>query len=193
MTDTVPPAQRAAAALARPRDRLAARYGALLAALALAGCAILLAMMLVIVADVALRNLPLQSGPRGLPWSTEVSELMLYLITMCVAPWLLRQGQHIRVDIVLRALPPRVAWRLELAGDAVGLACCIAIAWYGARAAWSSYASGAVVIKTLVTPEWWSLAPLPAVFVLLAIEMVFRMARMFDGPRRARNDAVSTA
>ena len=35
---------------------------------------------------------------------------MLYLITMCVAPWLLRQGQHIRVDILLQALPPRLAW-----------------------------------------------------------------------------------
>lgn len=174
-------------------ERASARYGALLAALALAGCAILMAMMLVIVADVALRNLPVQSGARGLPWSTEVSELMLYLITMCVAPWLLRRGQHIRVDIVLRALPPRVAWALELGGDAVGLACCGAIAWYGARAAWDSHASGAVVIKTLITPEWWWLAPLPVVFVLLGIEMAFRMQRLVAGPRRPRDDAVSAA
>ena len=32
---------------------------------------------------------------------------MLYLITLLTAPWLLRQGQHIRVDIVLRLVPPR--------------------------------------------------------------------------------------
>jgi len=149
--------------------------------------------MLVIVADVALRNIPLPGLPRGLAWSNEVSELMLYLITMCVAPWLLRQGQHIRVDILLQALPKRLAWSLEWVGDAIGLACCLFLAWYGSQAAWASYSSGAVNIKTLVTPEWWSLAPLPLVFVLLAIEMVFRMGRLYAAERGPRHDAVGSA
>jgi TRAP-type C4-dicarboxylate transport system permease small subunit len=166
-------------------------YGRLLAALALAGCALMFAMMLLIVADVALRNLALPGLPQGLAWSNEVSELMLYLVTMCVAPWLLRQGHHIRVDIVLQALPPRLAWSLEWVGDVVGLAGCLFMAWYGAAAAWASHASAALSIKTLVTPEWWSLAPLPLVFVLLAIEMVFRMTRLHAGERGPRNDAVS--
>ena len=168
-------------------------YGRLLAGLALAGCALMFAMMLVIVADVALRNIPLPGLPRGLAWSNEVSELMLYLITMCVAPWLLRQGQHIRVDILLQALPKRLAWSLEWVGDAIGLACCLFLAWYGSQAAWASYSSGAVNIKTLVTPEWWSLAPLPLVFVLLAIEMVFRMGRLYAAERGPRHDAVGSA
>ena len=168
-------------------------YGRLLAGLALVGCAILFAMMMIIVADVALRNMPLPGLPRGLAWSNEISELMLYLLTMCVAPWLLRQGQHIRVDILLQAIPKRLAWSLEWVGDVIGLACCLFIAWYGAKAAWSSYASGAVNIKTLVTPEWWALAPLPIVFVLLAIEMLFRMGRLQAGERGPRRDAVSAA
>ena len=168
-------------------------YGRLLAGLALAGCALMFAMMLVIVADVALRNIPLPGLPRGLAWSNEVSELMLYLITMCVAPWLLRQGQHIRVDILLQALPKRLAWSLEWVGDAIGLACCLFLAWYGTQAAWASYSSGAVNIKTLVTPEWWSLAPLPLVFMLLAIEMVFRMGRLYAAERGPRHDAVGSA
>lgn len=165
----------------------------MLAALALAGCAILMAMMAIIVADVALRNLAVPGLPQGLAWSNEISELMLYLLTMCVAPWLLRQGQHIRVDILLQAVPRRLAWRLEWIGDVLGLACCIVIAFHGARATWSSYASGAVNIKTLVTPEWWALAPLPLVFVLLSIEMVFRMIRLAQGERGPRHDAVGSA
>ena len=168
-------------------------YGKLLAGLALAGCFILFAMMLVIVGDVALRNIAIPGLPRGLAWSNEVSELMLYLLTMCVAPWLLRQGQHIRVDILLQALPKKVAWALEWVGDTIGLACCLFLAWYGAKAAWASYREGAVNIKTLVTPEWWSLAPLPIVFVLLAIEMVFRMGRLHAAERGPRQDAVSAA
>ena len=174
-------------------DRLSGAYGRLLSSMALVGCAILMAMMAIIVADVALRNLAIPGLPRGLAWSNEISELMLYLITMCVAPWLLRQGQHIRVDILLQALPARLAWLFEWIGDLIGLACCVVIAWYGTQAAWSSYAAGAVNIKTLVTPEWWALAPLPLVFVLLAIEMVFRMIRLAQAERGPRHDAVSAA
>ncbi len=174
-------------------DRVSSVYGRLLAGLALVGCAVLMAMTIIIVADVALRNVAVPGLPRGLAWSNEISELMLYLITMCVAPWLLRQGQHIRVDILLQAVPRQLAWYFEWVGDVVGFACCVVIAWYGAHAAWSSYVSGAVNIKTLVTPEWWGLAPLPFVFVLLAIEMIFRMVRLHRGERGPRHDAVSAA
>jgi len=174
-------------------DRLSGAFGRLLAALALVGCAILFAMMAIIVADVTLRNVAIPAAPRGLSWSNEVSEGMLYLLTLSVAPWLLRQGQHIRVDIVLRAIPPRLAYALEWAGDAIGLACCVVMAWYATQAAWSSYAAGAVNIKTLVTPEWWWLSPLPVVFVLLAVEMGFRMGRLARAERAPRADAVSAA
>jgi TRAP-type transport system small permease protein len=173
--------------------RLSGAYGRLLAGLALVGCAILMAMMIIIVADVALRNIVIPGLPRGLAWSNEISELMLYLITMCVAPWLLRQGQHIRIDILLQALPKQLAWYFEWVSDVLGLACCCVIAWYGSQAAWSSYASGAVNIKTLVTPEWWALAPLPVVFILLAIEMIFRMIRLRRAERGPRHDAVGAA
>ena len=173
--------------------RFAGLWGKLLAGLALIGCAVMFAMMMVIVADVALRNVPVPGLPRGLAWSNEISELMLYLLTLLVAPWLLRQGQHIRVDILLQALPPRLAWSLEWVGDSIGLACCLFMAWYGTKAAWASWSSGALNIKTLVTPEWWLLAPLPVTFMLLAIEMVFRMRRLHAGERAPRRDAVSAA
>jgi TRAP-type C4-dicarboxylate transport system permease small subunit len=173
--------------------RLSVLYGRLLAGLALLSCALLFAMMTVIVADVALRNVAVPGLPRGLAWSNEVSELMLYLVTLSIAPWLLRQGQHIRVDIMLQALPSRVAWALEWVGDSIGLLCCLFMAWYGFTAARASYLTGAVNIKTLVTPEWWWLAPLPLVFTLLAVEMVFRMVRLYRAERGPRHEAVSAS
>ncbi len=172
---------------------LSEAYGRFLSALAMLGCLTLLAMMLVIVADVLLRNLAPPGWPKGLAWSNEVSELMLYFITMAVAPWLLRQGQHIRVDILLQALPKRLAWSLEMVSDLVGLACCLVLCRYGVEATLASYRAGSLNIKTLVTPEWWSLAPLPIAFALLAIEMVFRIHRLWQGERAPRQDAVSAA
>jgi hypothetical protein len=44
-----------------------------------------------------------------------------------------------------------------------------------------------------VTPEWWWLSPLPLVFALLSIEMVFRMARLARAEHAPRSDAVSAA
>ncbi len=153
----------------------------------------LLAMMLVICADVLLRNVAVPGLPRGVGWSNEVSELMLYGIAMLSAPLLLRQGRHIRVDIVLRVLPPKLAYACEWIGDITGFLCCLWLVWYGGAATFRSYTSGAQSIKTLVMPEWWFLAPLPACFALLAVEFVFRMRRLALGAQVARSDAVSAS
>ena len=158
------------------------------AMMVLAG-ALLLVMTVMIGADVVLRNL----GAGGVAVSNELSEDILYLITLLTAPWLLRQGQHIRVDIVLRALPRRVAWVLEWVGDVIGIVCCLYFVWYGARVAAESYASGSLTIKTLVTPEWWILAPMPIAFALLTVEFVFRMHRLVGAEHGPRDDAVSAA
>ena len=172
--------------------RLEAAYGKLLEALALAACALVFGMTLMICADVLLRNVRIVPGLVGLEWSNEISEAMLYLITMLTAPWLLRKGQHIRVDIVLRAVPKRVGWVFEWIVDVLGLASCLVIAYYGARAALASFKAGSVSIKTLVTPEWWLLSVLPLAFLALSVEMLFRMRRLALGERAPRDDAVST-
>ena len=173
--------------------KLSETFGRLTSALALFGCLMLLLMMLIIVCDVALRNFAISGWPQGLGWSNEVSEFILYAVTLSVAPWLLRQGQHIRVDIVLQSIPKRLAWGLEWLGDLLGLACCLVMGFYGAQATWASYSANSLNIKTLVTPEWWSLAPLPLVFSLLSIEMLFRMHRLWLAERGPRSDAVSAA
>ncbi len=168
-------------------------YGKALEALVVVASLALLAMVLIICADVLTRNVALGRLPRGVAWSNEVSELLLYAITLLAAPWLLREGRHIRVDIVLRALPPRVAYACEWIADVLGLASCLWLVVYGSSATWSSEQSAALSIKTLVMPEWWFLAPLPICFLLLAIEFGFRMRRLARSPPGPRDDAVSAA
>ena len=172
--------------------RIEAAYGRVLEALALLGAVLILLMTLMICADVLLRNVRIVPGMVGIEWSNEVSEAMLYLVTLLTAPWLLRRGQHIRVDIVLRAVPKRVGWVFEWIADTLGLLCCATICFFGARAALASYESGALSIKTLVTPEWWLLSALPVGFLALTVEMAFRMRRLSRGERAPRDDAVST-
>ena len=168
-------------------------YGRLLSVLALAGCGVLFAMMLVICADVLLRNVRLIPGVYSVYWANEATEYALYLITLLTAPWLLRQGQHIRVDILLRVIPPRLAWYCEWLCDIVARVVCVVLAYAAWKATLSSLAIGAMVVKTLALPEWWLLAPLQAAFVLLAIEVLFRMARLRAGVRGPREEAITVA
>jgi len=170
-------------------DRLSAAFGRLLDGLMVLACGLLLTMTLLIGADVLTRN----TGLGGIAWSSEISEDILYLLTLFSAPWLLRQGRHIRVDILLRALPPRTGWLLEWAGDLLGFACSLYFVWYGLSVLAASWRAGAISIKTLVTPEWWLLVPLPLAFILLAIEFVFRMRRLSAAERAPRTDAVSAS
>jgi len=174
-------------------ERFDRAWGRLLEAIALAACALIGAMTLMICMDVLLRNVPLVPGMQGLAWSNELSETGLYLLTMLAAPWLLREGRHIRVDILLRVLPRPVGWTCEWLSDAIAFACCVCVVLYGVRATWESYSQDSITIKTLVLPEWWTLAPLPAAFALLAVEVLLRMRRLWLGDRAPREDAVSAA
>jgi TRAP-type transport system small permease protein len=173
-------------------QRLEAAYGRVLEAMALVACALILGLTLMICADVLLRNVRVVPGLAGLAWANEISEAMLYLITLLTAPWLMRRGAHIRVDILLRAVPNALGWAFEWIVDALAMTCSALIAWYAARAALASWQAGSLSIKTLITPEWWILSALPLAFLALTLEMFFRMRRLWLAPRAPRDDAVST-
>jgi TRAP-type C4-dicarboxylate transport system permease small subunit len=164
-------------------------FGLALQAVALIGCFLLFAMMLMICADVVLRL----TSWGSLPWANEISEYSLYVATFLAAPQLLRMGKHVRLDLVLRALPPRLGWMMEWLVDLVGLGVCATLTLASLRILLASHASGSIVLKTLSFPEWWLLAPIPITFFLLAVEFVFRMYRLAIGPIELRDEAVSTA
>jgi TRAP-type C4-dicarboxylate transport system permease small subunit len=167
---------------------LSAAYGKLLDRLAVAAAFILLAMVVLVSADIVLRNLT----RTGFPWANEVSEYALYAMTLLTAPWLLRRGQHVRIDLVLTFVSPRIAFVMEALADMLGFAVCLVMMRYGIKMAIDSAALGSITIKNLVFPEWWLLAPLPICFGLIAAEFVFRFDRLLrdEGGRRIEATSV---
>jgi TRAP-type transport system small permease protein len=174
-------------------EKLQAAFGRLNELMMTVACLLLLAMVAAITLDVTLRNIAIPGMPRGFVAANDVSEYALYFCTLLAAPWLLRAGQHIRVDIVLRAIPKEVAWACEWLSDALGIAACLTATWMGVLMASRSYAAEAMQTRSLVLPEWWFLAALPVTFALLAVEFMFRMWRLAHGPKEPRSDAVSAA
>ena len=170
--------------------RLSLAFGRLFDALAIIAALILLAMVVTVTADIVLRN-TVRGG--GISWANEVSEYSLYLMTLLTAPWLLRRGQHVRLDIILTLVPARVAWLMEAVGDLLGFAVSVVLVRYGFAMTYDSWRLGAITIKNLVFPEWWLLAPLPLTFALIAVEFVFRFDRLLRGERGRRIEATSVS
>ena len=167
--------------------RLSDLFGRLFGFLATIAALLLLAMVVVVTADIVLRNV----ARIGFPWANEVTEYALYIITLLTAPWLLRRGQHVRIDMALALVPPRVAWLMEAAADILGLAASLILIWYGTIMTLQSARLSSLTIKNLVFPEWWLLAPLPLCFALVALEFIFRFTRLLDAPRTRRIEATS--
>jgi TRAP-type C4-dicarboxylate transport system permease small subunit len=168
-------------------NKLSDAFGKLFNALAVAAALTLLAMVVMVTADIVLRNLTRS----GFPWANEISEYALYVITLLTAPWLLRRGQHVRIDLLLSVVPPRVAWLMEAAGDVIGFLVCMVMVRYGFHMAADSFRVGSITIKNLAFPEWWLLWPLPLCFALLAFEFAFRLHRLLTGPPGRRIEATS--
>ena len=157
------------------------------AAFAFLAALLLFAMVALTTADIVMRN----TLRVCFPWANEVTEYALYLTTLLTAPWLLRRGQHVRIDMALVLVPPRVAWLMEAAADIIGLMASLVLVWYGSVMTMQSARLGSLTIKNLVFPEWWLLAPLPVCFALLALEFVLRFHRLMRAPRTRRIEATS--
>jgi TRAP-type C4-dicarboxylate transport system permease small subunit len=64
---------------------------------------------------------------------------------------------------------------LGRAAAAVGLGVCLAFVWYALKVIADTRAIGALVMKSLVFPEWWLFVPLPLSFGLMALEFARRL------------------
>lgn len=163
---------------------LAKAYGRVLGVCGAIAALLVFAMTALIVADVVLRNVFRVT----LPTSVELTEYAMFFASAFAAPWLLRRGQHIRVDIVVMRAKPFTAWVMEVTCDLIGLALSLLMSWYSVEMVLKSWRGETLVVKNLIFAEWYILWPLPVMFVLLAVEFVFRLQRVLTGPRQARRE-----
>lgn len=131
-------------------------------------------LILLMSADIAIRYFKIGS----LPWLIEVVEYLVCGGTFLAAPWVLRQGAHVRVDILVTALPKKAAQRLEQLIDVVGLGVSAVLFYYGFRAVLQSAGTNQILYKTWWTPEWIVLLPVPLACFLLCVEFVLRIFRV---------------
>ena len=107
----------------------------------------------------------------------EIIEYTLFACVFLAAPWALRLGAHIRVDVLIGALPATWAKVADRVLDFLGFVICAALTWYGCRNLMQAYTFNSMQRKYFDVPEWWLLAVFVICFVLLAIEFLSRLLR----------------
>ena len=138
----------------------------------------LVAMSIALIATLIPANLLLVKMQWGnMWWLHEAVEYALYVGVFLGAPWVLRQGAHVRVDVLLSALSARAATRLERAMDGVGALLCLTLCYYGVRIAISEFEDGTLPDKDLRIPTGYMMVVFATSFGLLAIEFVLRAFR----------------
>lgn len=142
----------------------------------LKGCGLLAGVAFGVVAALVTLNVLLRNlGVTNFPWLLEVSEYVLYIGTFLAAPWVLRLGAHVRVDLLPGLLPAAGARLVNTVANLLGLACCVVLARHGWNVTWDAFSRGDVMFKEIVIPEWPLLAIIPLSAALLTIEFARRV------------------
>jgi TRAP-type C4-dicarboxylate transport system permease small subunit len=162
-------------------------FGRILEACGAISAFLVLVVTAIITLNVVLRN---AFGAR-MAGDVDASEYAMLLITAFASPWLLRKGQHVRIDLMLHKLPSLAGWMCELFVDALGFVVSVLMTWYATKVFFVSVSDGTKLVKEFTIPEWWVLWPLPVMFALVAVEFVFRFRRILSGSRRPRSEGAA--
>jgi TRAP-type C4-dicarboxylate transport system permease small subunit len=135
--------------------------------------ALMVAMMAMIVADVALRNLGYQSSAHFFTFT----EYFLLLIPLLGAPWLVREKGHIYIELLLGALRPALRRRALLGVAALSAAVCLVLAWYGGSITLQNFVQGEKDVRSFDMPRWMLMLAMPLSFGMMALEFLRLLGR----------------
>lgn len=154
--------------------RLARAYDLLHAALGAVAALLFAFVAFGTTADVLMRNV----GLGTITGILEYCEYALFAATFLGAPWVLKQGAHVAVDVFVHGLPPHIARWFELFADLVGVAVCCILLYYAVYEGWRAWVENQRIIKMFIVPSWQIIAVVVFSLALLAVEFARRAFRM---------------
>ncbi|MCW5773228.1 MAG: TRAP transporter small permease [Rhodospirillaceae bacterium] len=137
-------------------------------ALAQLGKLCLAATMILIVVDVAIRNL----GGRPPIWTIPICEYLLLYIAALGIPYLARRKGHVLIEIVVRGLSSRLRPRWERAIGGAAAAVLLYLAIVAAGMTRDAAVTGDFQIRAINMPAWIAYLPFALGFALGAVEFL---------------------
>jgi len=110
-------------------------------------------------------NMPMQ-------WVIEFSEYALLFMTYLGTAWVLREGGHVRMDMVVNRLRPTARALTNSITAFVGGIMCAMLSWYGVHSTWAKFEAGIRFESMLRFPMGPIHAVVPVGFFLLFIQFM---------------------
>ncbi len=117
-------------------------------------------------------------------WAVDFTEYSLVYLTFFGAAWALRDHTHVRVDILIKLIPPRQALVLSMLVGLASAGVMAVFVWVGAALVWEAYVKGQTMLKAWPVPRWVILLPIPAASLLMIIEFLRQAWETLQSLRR---------
>ena len=121
---------------------------------------------------------------KPLTWDIEITEYILFAVAFFGAAWLLREGGHVRIDVLDNFLSEKGKTYLHLVHSAVGAFVSMVLCLMSFVAAAYSYRDGLTVVKIYTIGKYYFLFIISLGFFLLLAEFLRQFAR---DVRKVRN------
>jgi len=155
--------------------KLAPFYDRMIYALAWIAGAMMIFAMVIVCIDVCLRylfNYPLE-------WVLETCEYLLLYITFLPAAWILKEENHVKVDILINRMRPRSRSVLTGLTSILGGITMMGITIFGIRVVIDYYQRGVPSLGNMRLPEYVILAVIPFGSFFFSVEFFRRAYRYF--------------
>ena len=144
------------------------------------GGVVLVCIMLVVCAEIAMRYF------LGIVhvWEVQICGDSLVWIAFLPAGLVLKENRHVRVDLVVNIVSPRIRHVLNLITTALGLVTCLTLTYYSAHVTWDHFAKAIYEYNILVIPKGPLLSIIPLSSLLLSVEFLREFLSSWK-PKRA--------
>ena len=115
----------------------------------------------------------------SMTWTTELTEYALLYTTFLLAPWVLKQDRHVRVDIVLNIVKNkshRALATMEIIGNSLGFLIFGILGYYGMLVTVDNFVRNVTNPTILEFPKAPLLLVIPLSFLCLIIQFARRIA-----------------
>ena len=124
-------------------------------------------------------------------WASELAVLLFGPMFLLAGPYVLHLKGHVAMDVVRRALPPRLDRLIELLNFPVIAAFCVILLWYSLPLAVDSWNYRETSFSAWNPQIWWAKATVPLALFLLLLQTVAEFVRTLAGEATAADTTVT--
>ena len=117
----------------------------------------------------------------SIQWVVEINEYLIYYITFLGTAWLLRREGHVKVDILLNALPPRGKTVLNVTTSIICAVLCLVVTYYSTITTVDLFQRHVRSLTLMATPMGYLIGIIPIGCFLLSIQFLRRTYKYMQG------------